>query len=213
MGVYELSIKRPFTNFKRLLAGILWNILPILNFVAFGYTLRCAKLSMKNNFEMPAWDKKGELFINGLFSGIISLIYLIPTMVLFFVFFFKGIIQMERGVRKEEFLLELFKSMITNNLGLFLLMCLLFLLTIYIIPSAIMNFVNKNRFNGGFEFSTVFKKAFTRKYFVTFLVLNVVYSSILYLLLGFIPYIGTTIASFLIYVTNHSAYGAIYNKL
>ena len=54
MGIYELSIKRPFTDFKKLGIGLLFNILPILNFFAVGYALRCSQLSMKNNFEMPS---------------------------------------------------------------------------------------------------------------------------------------------------------------
>ena len=75
-----------------------------------------------------------------------------------------------------------------------------------------MNFINKNSFSKAFELSLVFKKAFTGKYFVTTLIM-LLYGFALYFILGFIPILGGIIASFLIYVTSYSAYGAIYNKL
>ena len=213
MGIYELSIKRPFTNFKRLIAGFLWNILPIVNFVALGYALRCGKLSMKNNFEMPAWNKKGELFTNGLLAFLISIIYMLP----FIIVMFLGFMPVFRNVdftrlQEQTYLLDLMKQVVIYNLVLVILVSILFLLAIYIMPSAIMNFITKNNFNAAFEFLTVFRKAFTSKYFVTALLMSI-YGFALYFLLGFIPLVGRILATFLIYVTSYSAYGAIYNKL
>ena len=213
MGIYELSIKRPFTDFKKLGIGLLFNILPILNFFAVGYALRCAQLSMKNNFEMPSWDKKDELFKNGLFSFLISFIYGIPFILFSSILFFQALIKFNLSeIRNQEYIIQFFKDAIITNLAVFILVSLLFILIIYITPSAIMNFVSKNKFSKAFEFSTVFKKAFTSKYFITIL-LMFLYSFILYFLFSFIPYIGGVISTFLIYVSSYSAYGAIYNKI
>ena len=214
MGIYELSIKRPFTNLKRLLAGILWSILPILNFFAMGYALRCAKLSMKNNFEMPAWDNKGELFTKGILSFVIEIIYLLPFIILISILFFSIIFSIDliKAQEDKNYILELVKPIIINNLFAFILIILLFILTIYISPSAIMNFVNKDSFGKGFEFSTIFKKAFTKQYFITSL-LMLVYGAVVYSIFMWVPLVGSAIAIFLINVTSYSAYGAIYNKL
>lgn len=214
MGFYEESIKRPFTNLKRLLAGILWNIIPIVNFIASGYAFRCAKLSMKNNFEMPAWNEKGELFLNGLKAFLVSIIYLLPVMILSMILFFSFILSIDLIRYKEDpsYIIDLIKPIILNNLFLFIALFLLFLLTIYITPSAVMNFVNKDKFNEAFNFKTVFKKAFTGKY-LEVSVLMFIYAFLIYFLLNFIPLIGGIIASFLVQVTLYSAYGAVYNKL
>lgn len=213
MGIYELSIKRPFTDFKKLGIGLLFNILPILNFFAVGYALRCAQLSMKNNFEMPPWDKKDELFKNGLFSFLISFIYGIPFILFLLILFFKIIIKFNfTEIQNKEYIIQFFKDAIISNLTGFILISLLFILIIYVTPSATMNFISKNKFSKAFEFSTVFKKAFTGKYFITIL-LMFLYSFILYLILSFIPFIGGIISTFLIYVSSYSAYGAVYNKL
>jgi len=213
MGIYELSIKRPFTDFKKLGIGLLFNILPILNFFAVGYALRCSQLSMKNNFEMPSWEKKDELFKNGLFSFLISFIYGMPFILLSLILFFQVLIKFNLSeIQNKEYSIQFFKDTIVNNLTGFILVSLLFILIMYVTPSAIMNFINKNKFSKAFEFSTVFKKAFTRKYFITIL-LMFLYSFILYFLFSFIPYIGGIISTFLIYVSSYSAYGAIYNRL
>src|SRR3989344_5910055 len=134
MGIYEESIKRPCTNLKRLLAGILWNIIPIVNFIASGYAFRCAKLSMKNNFEMPVWDKKGELFLNGLMVFLVSIIYLLPMIILTLILFFSFILNIDIARYKEDpsYLIDLIKPIILNNLFLFIVLLLLFLLTIYL---------------------------------------------------------------------------------
>jgi len=214
MGIYEESIKRPFTNLKRLLAGILWNIIPIVNFTASGYAFRCAKLSMKNNFEMPVWDEKGELFLNGLRVFLISIIYLLPFIILTLILFFSFILSIDIVRYKEDpsYLIDLIKPVILNNLFLFIALFLLFLLIIYITPSAVMNFVNKNKFNEAFNFKIIFKKAFTGKY-LEVSVLMFIYAFLVYFLLNFIPFIGGIIASFLVQIGLYSAYGAIYNKL
>jgi len=58
----------------------------------------------------------------------------------------------------------------------------------------------------------IFKKAFTGKYFTTFILMSL-YSILIYILLSFIPFIGGAISGFIIQVTSYSAYSAIYNKL
>ncbi len=211
MGIYELSIKRPFLDIKKLLIGLLFNIIPIVNFISIGYALRCAKLSMKNNFDMPEWKDKGELFKNGFFYAVISLIYLIPVIILFFVVFFSFLVKLVT-LKTMDFSVILKEFLSAGSLSLILFTFLLLFFILYITPSAIMNFVNKNKFSSAFEFSNVFRKAFTGQYFVTTL-LMFLYTLLLYLILGFIPFIGGIVASFLIYITTYSAYGAIYNKL
>jgi hypothetical protein len=50
---YTVSIKRPFSDFKKLLIGIVLSIIPIVNFIALGYQLNCAKTAMKKKYEHP----------------------------------------------------------------------------------------------------------------------------------------------------------------
>ena len=135
---------------------------------------------------------------------------IILTLILFFSFILN--IDIARYKEDPSYLIDLIKPIILNNLFLFIVLFLLFLLTIYLTPSAIMNFINKNKFSEAFNFKTVFGKAFTGKYLEISIVMFI-YAFLVYFLLNFIPFIGGIIASFLVQVTLYSAYGAIYNKL
>jgi len=214
MGVYEQSIQRPFTNLKKLLIGFLFNIIPIVNFIAFGYILKGAKLSMKNNFEMPSWEKKGELFINGFYAFLIQLIYLSPIILLSVILFFSVLKTFIKSIfiTRQDLLIDLVKNLVTENLGLFILILMLSIIIIYITPLAVLNFISKNSFKHGFDFPVIFKKAFTGKYFIAFLVV-LLYTFLIYFLLGFIPFLGSIIASFIVQLTSYSVYGAIFNKI
>jgi len=65
---FEIAFKKPFTNFKKLLIGILISILPIVNLFATGYLLQVAKSTIKKKKELPEWSGWGDLFVNGLIA-------------------------------------------------------------------------------------------------------------------------------------------------
>ena len=49
------AMRRPFTDFNKLLIGIIISIIPIVNFISIGYQFRCAKTAMTGKFAMPKW--------------------------------------------------------------------------------------------------------------------------------------------------------------
>src|SRR3989344_5251075 len=80
------AIKRPFTDFNKLAIGIIFLIIPfvsiITGFFVKGYRMESARTALNKKFEMPKWESFGNLFVRGLLSWIIGIIYMIPAIVL-----------------------------------------------------------------------------------------------------------------------------------
>ncbi len=83
------ALKRPFTDWKKLLVGSAFYMVPYLNlittFFATGYTLEAAKNTIGNNSTLPEWRNWGELFYNGIISAVVGLVYMIPVIILFLI--------------------------------------------------------------------------------------------------------------------------------
>jgi len=207
---YEQAFKRPFTDFKKLLIGILLSILPIVNFFAAGYQLRCASSALKKKFELPEWKDFGDLFFKGLMLFVISIIYFIPVIVLAILI----ILLAGSGV------LTFFLSndplttipLVGTALILTIIAIVLAILISFIVPMAIMHYIEKNKFKNAFNFTSVFRKAFTGTYFTVWLLLTI-YTLIISFLLTFIPYLGSAIASFITGVTFLTAIGEVYSTI
>ncbi len=68
---------------KKVLIGGVLNIIPIVNFIPAGYTLRTLKnVSEGRERPLPEWDAWGDDFVKGLMVMIAALIYALPIIVL-----------------------------------------------------------------------------------------------------------------------------------
>ena len=83
---FETNFKKPFTDVKKLLIGILLSIVPVVNFLAVGYMLETARKSMKKDTSLPEWEGWGDLFVKGLLSIVIEAIYFIPAAIVGLIF-------------------------------------------------------------------------------------------------------------------------------
>ena len=94
---YKKAVKRPFTDLNKFLIGVLLLIVPFLNLIGVlllivlflnlitglfvrGYSLECAKSSMKKSYKLPEW--RLDNFVKGLIGLVIMVIYLLPIIVL-----------------------------------------------------------------------------------------------------------------------------------
>lgn len=214
---YMQALKRPFTNIGRLVIIFILYLIPIVNFIAFGFFLECAK-NYKDK-KMPELKNFGSLFIRGLLSLIIGLIYFLPALIIMII----------TGVAIGTALLSLttvtggllttLLSLIATSSG-FLIAIILLLLAIYITPIALMSFIQKWKFKDAFKLGFVFKKAFTGKYFVVWVfavIYNLILTGILTGILKFIPIIGViiagTIAGTIVGITTYTLYGQIFSEI
>lgn len=159
---YTEALKRPFTDFRKLIIGIILSIVPIINFFALGYVLECAKSADKRRFKLPEWDRWGEKFVNGFFMVIIMIVYFIPSIVYATLAFGKIIINVLEGKGLEQ--------LIASSIGLVVIGLIILLITSYILPSAILTFAFSKKLGKAFNLNLVLKKAFSVRYFRAWIV-------------------------------------------
>jgi hypothetical protein len=196
---YIDSFKRPFLDTKKFLIGALLSIIPIVNLIAVGYYINSVKsvTKAKPSFKLPEWKNYGDLFILGVVSVVINLIYSLPALIFIGPTLIKVIAM--RGAAIPTF-----------GPGV-MVGAILALVAAYITPVAVINYVQKNKFGDAFDFNLIFKKAFTQVYAVTWLVATV-YAVVIAAILGLIPYVGGMVGSFIAGVTTFSLLGQAYYK-
>jgi len=190
MGTYIEAVKRPFTSFSKLIIGILLSIVPIINFFAGGYLLECARSAKKKSSALPEWKNFGDLFIQGFFVFLISIIYMIPMIIYSIFAFGTALLGQMVAFNPDLSLLE------SAGMGPIVIGIIIFALSIYVIPSAILSYAFSRKLSSGFEFKNVFKKAFTYNYFTPWLSGGITYF-VLIIILGGIPIVGAAIGSFI----------------
>jgi len=221
---FEGAIKRPFQDFKKLGIGALMYMIPILNivtgFFSSGYGLECAKTAMKKDYNLPEWAEWGNLLIKGFLCFLISVIYFIPLAII-------------TAIISGPILSSSLNALISSNpqalvsaLGAagstLVAVALIGLLTIYVVPTAIMLFVDKGNFSDAFKFGMVFKKAFTSKYFTAWIIV-MIYSFVVGLVAGFLSTITTVtvilpliimgFANMILVITSMTLFGEVYSEI
>jgi len=177
------AIKRPFQDATKLIIGCALNIVPIVNFLSLGYVLKSGELTLKKKSKIPEWDDWGDFFVKGLLAFIIGLLWMIPAIII--------------GVVGGGTAIAAFVGTIVSGgtpsfgaivgAGIVLIVAfLLALITVYFIPAAVFGYIHKGKFGEAFNFSTVFRKALSGKYFIAWL-LTMIVCFVLSLLGGLIP--------------------------
>jgi len=203
---YIDAIKRPFSDFKKLLLGWVFSVIPFVNLIAFGYQLECARKPGKT---LPDWKNYGQLFIKGLLSVVIWMIYSIPVMLVFFFIAGDALLTL---ANLSEFNPETFLSEMIQSVGTALIIVMILgILVAYIGYYAIVSYAAKYRFKDAFDFSKIFKGAFTKEYFFGWIV-GGLYSMILGFVGSLIPFIGPGIAGFISGVAFLTILGDVYKK-
>jgi len=206
---YMEAIRRPFSDFKKLLLGWIISLIPIVNFIAFGYQLECGRSANKGKLKLPEWKGYGELFIHGFLSIIIWLIYSIPVIIVFGIIVGAGLFTMSSLTEfsPEKLLSDLFVQV---GAGLIIIILVGFVVT-YVGYYAIMSYAMNYRFKDGFDFRKIFSGSFTKEYFFGWLV-AIIYSMILGFVGTLIPFVGSAITGFVSGVTFLTIIGSVYKK-
>ncbi|MBT3984725.1 DUF4013 domain-containing protein [archaeon] len=210
---FKSAMKRPFQDTTKLIIGCALNIVPIVNFLATGYVLKSGKLTLNKKNDLPEWTDWGNLFIMGLLAAVIGLIWMIPAIVV-------------AVIGGGAAIASLVTAGATGATGLgvgglagagvlLVIAALLALIAAYFAPLAVLGYVDKGNFGDGFDFSTIFKKAFTGDYAIAWLLTGVV-AIVLGTVAGIIPYVNFILspaASFISMMIGITLIGSVYRNL
>jgi hypothetical protein len=234
---FEDAIKKPFTDIKKLIIGILLSIIPFVDeTIVAGFEFESSGLGKtKTSKKMPEWKNWKYLFIKGLVGVGIKIIYMLPALIILGIGIIIAIVQIgsivahaltpaiitqiESGTFAFESFVQIFLENNLHQIAFALITIspilivggILFLIAKFVTPMAIMNYLKKKKFSAAFEIDLVFRKCFSWKYIgatCALLLLALVMGGILL----FIPLIGLPILSFLIGVMGYSLFGQIYKE-
>jgi hypothetical protein len=234
---YEQALKKPFTDFKKLIIGILLNIIPIVDFtIVTGFKMESSGLGKtKQSGKMPEWKQWKYLFMKGLGALGIKIVYMLPALLIIgigILLFVADIVQVLIQALTPTVISQLETGAITphqfgqiflqNNwymvvpailkVSPLLILGLMFaLLAEYLSPLAVLNYLKKKRFCAGFELGLVIRKAFTTKYILAVLAIALI-AVVLGSFLLYIPFVGAAILSFLVGVMGYSLIGQVYKE-
>lgn len=238
MVSYEEAIKKPFTDFTKLIIGIILSIIPIVNFtVVTGFALESSGLGKtKPSKKMPDWKEWWYLFVKGLAAIVIKIIYMIPAIL---------VITIGIGLAIGDIVTSLLGTVITPELmsqieagqatpgqfemlfrqnwylilptimkvaPIFVVGVILMLMAAFLTPIAVLNYLKNKRFSAAFDIGVVCKKALTGKYIVAWLAVTIL-TVVLGAILGFIPLLGAAIVLFIMSVMSYSLYGQVYREV
>jgi hypothetical protein len=233
---YEEAIRKPFSDLTKLVIGIVLSLIPIISWIAKGFILESSGVGKtKPSKNMPEWKNWGDLFIKGLLSDIILVIYAIPAILVFVLGAGLTIMALLGSFLGSALTPEVMNQMKTGEVPpavigniisqnwamalpalmtlapVMLLALILLIIAFYLTPIAVLNYIKSNKFSEAFKFSFVFKKALTGEYFVVWLV-TILITAIATVILLFIPFLGRAIAFFVTGVFAYTLFGQIYRE-
>jgi len=224
---YEQAIKKPFTDITKLIIGIVLSIIPIVHWLAKGFILECSGMGKtKPSKKMPEFKDWWHLFVKGLASDVILLIYLIPAILVFTVGI--GTAMGSLGTLVASFITptgtpgetsELFSQYwylalptLVKVAPIMLVGFILLLIAFYLTPVAVLQYLKTKKFGEAFNLNKVTKKTFTGDYLVVWIIAAVL-TGITTFILSIIPVVGPRIAFFVAGVISYSLYGQIFRKV
>ncbi len=216
---YNISFRKPFSDFRKLLIGIVINIIPIVNLISYGYILESSDIKKGEQSEkMEEWEDFGGFFVKGLLGLIISFIYAIPALIVGIIAFvvalgplfgklaFMGP-QRVQTMNPEEFF-PMFLPYLVAALPLVVVFAILILIATYVAPVAVLKYIKTDKFSEAFNLNDIAKYIFTGDYIVAW-VLVLVLNLALVGILSNVPFIGTAIASFITGMIGFSLYAGV----
>jgi hypothetical protein len=231
MGVYEVSIKKPFTNVAKLILGIIISSIPLINWIAKGFIIESSGMGdTKPSKKMPKWKNWASLFFKGFAAYAVAFIYAIPAILVFLTAIGIAALSLstsaatliQDGVMSSIMTGEVssgfVRQLISENLytllpiviavlPIILLGVVLLLIAAYLTPVAVLNYLQNRKFNRAFDMEYIVKKALTTKYLGVWILAGVI-TLVVTAVLSVIPLIGAQMAFFISGVISYSLYGS-----
>jgi hypothetical protein len=216
---YNLSFRKPFSDFRKLIIGIVVNIIPIVNLISYGYTLESSDIKRgEQTDKMEEWEDFGGFFVKGLSAFIISLAYGLPALIVGIIAFavalgplFGQLVlmgpQRVQTMNPEEFF-PIFVPYLLAALPLVVLFAILILIATFIAPVAVLRYIKTDNFSEAFNFKEITKYIFTGDYILVWLLVLVLNIALVGILSN-IPFVGTAIASFITGMIGFSLYAGV----
>ena len=201
------AFKLPFTNIPVLIIGIVlllvamlagiipfvgWIISILIYLAVGGFYMGVANHAVSGKFKLAQWKQWGDLMKKGLMGFVISLIYSIPLLIYtVIVVSFLGATMLSGFVASgtdPTMALSGFATAVAAIIPFLIIGIIIWLITVYIMPSAIFSYAKKFKFGDAFN-GKVFKKVWNGQYFASWLAGGLVYYIVMVIVM-MIPFVN-----------------------
>jgi hypothetical protein len=236
MADYDGALRKLFSDWKKLLIGVLLSIFPIIRWLAKGYMFENTGLGKHKKMKtLPEWKDWQRLFINGFAGTVIAFLYIVPALLVLiigvgmsFLAWADSFVQTAAYVGLTDLIVEgapaqqimptvvnawplLLPSLVTLA-PMLIVALLLWIGASYLLPAGILNFLNTGRMEDAFQFGEISKVAMTKPYLIVWLVVSLSAALAIYSL-TWIPLIGWASAYFLVGVFGFTLFGEVYKEV
>ena len=219
MAEYVEAIKKPFGDIKTLVIGTVIGIIPIVNFLLFGYGLMTMKKVLSGKKELVEWrfGSLVEMIVLLVKGFVVSIVYGIPSAIVLVLglgsIFSSFVSAAQQG---GDLNLVIMQALFSGAIYLILWFILL-LLAAFLLPMALANWLKEDSLMAAFSFGTVFKKAFRLNYIIAFIVVilySIVWCAIMFLtaVIPFLIFIVLGLVSYLLTVTTNTVYAEVFKE-
>lgn len=181
-----------------LIGGVLtlFGFLLVPTFVLLGYLMRALRGTMAGDQRPPAFDRWGEMTVDGLKAFVVTFVYGIVPSIVVLVFGGLGLIGMVAGANGDSGLGAVVGGL-TAFAGL-LLGFVLSLVAAYLVPAALANYAETDRIGAAFDFAELRPVLTSGQYASGWLIAAVVVvgASVVTGLLNVVPLLGLVVGAF-----------------
>lgn len=190
---FARAFRRPFTDLISLVLGFIFSVVPVVNLLALGYHVDCARTAQRKKKDMPRWADFRELLADGVVAFLIALIYLIPALAIV------AVAAANSADSGFGFITEGFSA---------ILILIFLLMASYMMPASFVLYADRGNIAAAFDPRLMGVKMLKPGYFMVWLVMTA-YFSVLVGLLGIISYAGMALAFFVTGVTAATAFAEV----
>jgi len=179
------AVKKPFSDLKTLGIGALLNVIPIANLLVTGYVIRTAEDVMKKKNKLREWafDDIVEYLKKWLISAIIGIVYLIVPAILVLIGIGNSIIAVATSYIANPTDTTAVVNSLMGSLAvsgpILLVGAILGIIALFLLPMAVMKWLQAGKINEAFNVIKVAKNALTADYVIA-LIFNIIYGLVLF---------------------------------
>ena len=202
------AIRKPFTNIKNLVIGLILFNVPIINIFAPAYFFRCIRGTYSGHTFLPDWKDIKDLMKDWIIMFVIGLTYMIIPIGFALLFFknFSNLVESISQISLENASISEIILLILSNKP-FLVFVLIVAIAVYFMNMTYL-VVNDKRIKK-ISANIILKKAFTIGYFIGFILITVV-ELVLGPIISMIPIVGQGISNFLLGVISFTLFAQVY---
>ena len=206
------AIKKPFSDGKTALIGIVVGLIPVVSLLLSGYGVKVAQNSLNKNKSLPAWGLTniGDQIIKSIMVLVIHIIYGIPGGILLAVALGAAIVTL---LSSGDFISAFAAGGLIGILGILLL-----LVGAILASMGVIFYAKEGNFGAAFKFGAILKKVLTGKYIISLVVVIAwaIVLGIVAVILAIIPIIGSLVGAgllgYALTVTAYTIFSEVFNE-